>query len=280
MRSEPRWVDDYPADFLPMLQAAFGDASILMLVDCGFDTGFVPALHKRFPETRVESLFEGLYEGPGLAEIAPQLVALPNDESLRTAMLELALRRANAKPMLTFLHWPDGFNACMQHLRGQLEVVDSSDTAFLMRMADTRALQQLLLVLDEEQRTRVLGKGTWWYADRSAELQCGRGRVDAQLGSDGPLRLSDRQVDDLASLARADAVLTFIQRSTHIFGRFTGRPSEAHSCISKVLREASPESHDAEVYRSVLAVLEREKMLSSTSEVDAQFDGKSHSISM
>ncbi|ESJ23475.1 hypothetical protein B551_0207045 [Cupriavidus sp. HPC(L)] len=280
MLSEPRWVDDYPVDFLSRLQAAFGDASILMLVDCGFDTGFVPALHRRFPETRIKSLFEGLYEGPGLAEVAPQLVELPNGESLRTAMLELALRRANAKPMLTFLHWPDGFDACMHHLRGQLEAVDSSDTAFLIRIADTRALQQLLLVLDEEQRTRVLGKGTWRYADRSAELQCVRVRVDAQVGSDGPLRLSDRQVDDLASLARADAVLTFIQRSTHIFGRFTGRPSEAHSCISKVLREASPESHDAEVYRSVLAVLEREKMLSSTSEVDALFDGKSHSISM
>lgn len=280
MLSEPRWVDDYPADFLSQLQATFGDAPILMLVDCGFDTGFVPALHKRFPETRIESLFEGLYEGPGLAEIAPRLVALPDDKRLRSAILELAVRRANTKPMLTFLHWPDGFDACMRHLRGQLEAVDSSDTAFLIRIADTRALPQLLEVLDEEQRTRVLGKGTWWFADRSAELQCVRGRVDAQGGSYRPLRLSDRQVDDLASLARSDAVLTFIQRSTHIFGRFTGRPSEAHSCISKVLREASPESHDAEVYRSVLAVLERENMLSSTSEVDAQFDGKSNSISM
>lgn len=280
MLAEPRWIDDYPADFLSQLQAAFGDAPILMLVDCGFDTGFVSALLKRFPETRNKSLFEGLYEGPGLSEIAPRLVALPDDERQRNAMLELALRRASAKPMLAFLHWPDGFDACMQHLRGQLEAVDSSDTAFLIRIADTRALQQLLQVLDEEQRTRVLGKGTWWYADRSAELQCVRGRVDAQVGSHGPLRLNHRQVDDLASLARPDAVLTFIQRSTHIFGRFTGRPSEAHSRISSVLRESNPESHDAEVYRSVLAVLERENMLSSTSEVGTDFDGKSNSLSM
>ncbi|BCM06174.1 hypothetical protein MAFF241647_05310 [Ralstonia solanacearum] len=97
---EPEWVDHYPEDALAQLLSALPNADVFVLVDKAFHTSFVQRLQRRFHPVSLQSLYDGRYDGPGLAEIAPVLARVPDSLEERRGFLEFALRETSGKPML------------------------------------------------------------------------------------------------------------------------------------------------------------------------------------
>ena len=153
---QPAWVDDFPDSALAQLLGALPEANVYALIDNAFDTGFAQRLRSRFPGLHPQSLYAGRYDGPGLAEIAPSVIHIPDGETERRAFLEFALNETSGKPMLSFLHPSAAALDPVAHLKDQMEAVDHEGKAFLVRFADTRSLDALQQVWDDAQCERFL----------------------------------------------------------------------------------------------------------------------------
>lgn len=269
---EPGWVDHYPESAPELLLSALPAADVYVLVDKAFDTSFVQRLQRRFPPVLQQSLYDGRYDGPGLAEIAPVLLRVPDTDEERLEFLTFALRETSGKPMLTFLHSREPGRDPAAHLKNQMEAVDSEGKAFLIRFADTRSLDALLRVFDEAQRQRFLGNLLWWYFQRDGSLQsvCNAAEVSEDV-SDAPYVCSALQMRNHDTLARPDGLLRFIRTHPHIFGKLVGSPSEGHECIRAALASlsADDEEHDATMIRLATNALNQARLLQSTVD-DAQ----------
>ncbi|WP_425953217.1 DUF4123 domain-containing protein [Ralstonia pseudosolanacearum] len=269
---EPEWVDHYPDNALEQLLSALPAADVYVLVDKAFQTGFVQRLQRRFPLVLQQSLYDGRYDGPRLAEIAPVLLRMPDTGVERREFLTFALRETSGKPMLTFLHSHEiGGNPAV-HLKNQMEAVDSEGKAFLIRFADTRSLDTLLQVFDEDQRQRFLGSLQWWYFRRDGSLQSICNAVEApEDAGDAPYAFSALQMRDHDTRARPDGLLRFIQTHPHIFGKLLGSPSERYQCIQAALASlsADDDEHDARMIRLATNALNQARLLQSRAD-DAQ----------
>lgn len=253
---QPSWVDDFPDTALEQLLGVLPGEDAHALVDNAFDTGFALRMHTRFPELQPQSLYAGRYDGPGLTEIAPSVLRIPDDESRRREFLEFALRETSGKPMLSFLHCTESLQGPFLHLRNQMEAVDQEGTAFLVRFADTRTLDMLLQVFDGAQRERFLGTMQWWYFRRDGALQ-EMSNTGASDQTDAPYVFSQEQMERFNSLARPDGMLRLVQTSEHWLGPLVGEPSKAHACIRAALDSGGvdAQAHDASVLRLVAGAL-------------------------
>ncbi|MEW1781418.1 DUF4123 domain-containing protein [Arthrobacter sp. NPDC080086] len=254
----PAWVDAYPANAIDQLLAALPASNVYALIDNGYDTGFAGRCQHRVPGILSRSLYEGRYDGPGLSEIAPTLLRVPDEPQERFTFLALLLRETSGRPMLSFLH-SNGLSADpFSHLRNQMEAVDHEGTAFLIRLADTNALDAVLEVFTDTQRSRFLAGIQWWYFRRNGTLRCVSDGASGVEEADGtPYMCTAEQMEQLQALARPGAMLNLVRNSPHIFGTLVGLPSQAYACIQAVLHAASPESpmHDAVVVRKITAAL-------------------------
>lgn len=266
---EPGWVDHYPQNAPALLLSALPAADVYALVDQAFDTSFVQRLRRRFPSVPHQSLYHGLYDGPGLAEIAPVLLRVPDSNEERRAFLTFALRETSGKPMLTLLHPCEPGRNPATHLKDQMEAVDCEGKAFLIRLADTRSLDALLQVFDEAQRRRFLGNSLWWYFRRDGSLQSVRNVPEAiEDTSNTPYVFSAQQMCHHDTLARPDGLLRFIQTHPHIFGKLLGSPSEGHACIRVALTSLNADDgeHDATMIRLATHALNEARLLRSMAE--------------
>lgn len=266
---EPTWVDHYPEHAPELLLSALPAVDVYVLVDKAFDTSFVQRLQRRFPLVQQQTLYDGRYDGPGLAEIAPVLLRVPDTDEERLEFLIFALRETSGKPMLTFLHSRErGHNPAI-HLKNQMEAEDGEGKAFLIRFSDNRSLDALLQVFDEAQRQRFLGNLLWWYFRRDGSLQSVCNAVEAPAdASDAPYVCSGPQMRNHATLARPDGLLRFIQTHPHIFGKLVGSPSEGHGCIRAALASLSvdDDDHDAKMIRLATNALNQARLLQSTTD--------------
>ncbi|QCX50875.1 DUF4123 domain-containing protein [Ralstonia pseudosolanacearum] len=266
---EPEWVDHYPENALAQLLSALPTTDVYVLVDKAFHTSFAQRSQRRFHPVSLQSLCDGRYEGPGLAEIAPVLARVPDSIEERRGFLDFALRETSGKPMLTFLHPLKPGRDPVVHLKNQMEAVDSDGKAFLIRFADTRSLDSLLQVFDEAQRQRFLGNLRWWYFGRDGSLKSACSAVDApEDPSDAPYVFSALQMSQHDALARPDGLLRFIQTHPHIFGKLVGSPSEGHECIRGGLASLSvgDDDHDAKMIRFATNALHQARLLQLTAE--------------
>jgi len=255
----PAWVDAYPADAIERLLAALPTRNVYALIDNGYDTGFADRCRRRFPGIQSRSLYEGRYDGPGLSEIAPTLLRVPDEPQERFTFLAFLLRETSGRPMLSFINSKGLSTDPFSHLRNQMEAVDPEGTAFLIRLADTNALNAVLEVFTDTQRSRFLAGMQWWYFLRNGTLRCvSDGASGVGDESDGtPYMCTAEQMWQLQALARPGAMLNLVRNSPHIFGTLVGLPSQAYACIQAVLDAASPDSrmHDAVVVRKITAAL-------------------------
>lgn len=264
--ANPAWIDDFPDGALERLLAALPEVNVYALIDNAFDTGLAKRLYSRFPTLQPQSLYAGRYEGPGLAEIAPSIIRIPDHSIERRAFLDIALRETSGNPMLSFLQ--SSVSTCdpYAHLINQMKAVDPDGEMFLIRFADTRALDMLLQVFDDAQRTRFLGSLQWWYFSRDGALQH-VGTTDARAlePTDAPYVFTRHQMARFAALARPDGVLRLIQANAHWFGTLVGTPSQAHACIRSVFEsfDATEVEHDAKAFRLVAHALTEAGLLES-----------------
>ena len=254
----PAWVDPYPVDAVEQLVRTLPASGVYALLDNAYDADLSRRLRRRFPTLQPRSLYEERYEGPGLNEIAPTLVHVPDDAVARQAFLAFLLRETSGKPMLSFLQSSAPGADPLAHLKNQLEAVDHTGKGFLIRLADTNALGAVLETFDETQRQRFLGELRWWYFQRDGNLQCASHGSKAKDSAEaGPYQCTAAQMDKLDTLARPGAMLNVVQNSPHIFGVLTGLPSQAYACIQRALESADPagKTHDAVAIRTVAAAL-------------------------
>lgn len=260
----PAWVDPYPANAIEQLLAVLSTSSVYGLIDNAYDAGFADRCRRRFPNLQSRSLYEGRYDGPGLNEIAPTLMRVPEESVERTTFLDFVLRETSGRPMLSFIH-SSGLQADpFSHLRNQMEAEDHEGTAFLIRLADTNALDAVLEVFSDAQRSRFLADMRWWYFRRNGTLRCVGADTSSDDEADGtPYLCTAEQMKQLRALARPGAMLNLIRNSPHIFGTLTGLPSQAYACIQAVLDAATPDSpmHDAVVVRKITAALNDAELL-------------------
>ncbi|ATG21070.1 hypothetical protein CO705_14930 [Ralstonia pickettii] len=261
---QPAWVDDFPDNALEHLLGALPDDEVHALIDNAFDTGFALRMHARFSDLQPQSLYAGRYDGPGLTEIAPSVLRIPDEVSRRREFLEFALRETSGKPMLSFLHCTASTHSPLLHLRNQMEAVDHEGTAFVVRFADTRALDMLLRVFDDAQRERFLGTMRWWYFRRDGALQ-EVSHAGAGDQTDAPYVFSQEQMERFDALARPDGMLRLVQTSEHWLGPLVGEPSKVHACIRAALDSSGvdAQAHDASVLRLVAGALTEAGLLQS-----------------
>lgn len=263
---QPAWVDDFPDSALAQLLGTLPEANVYALIDNAFDTGFALRLRSRFPGLHPQSLYEGRYDGPGLAEIAPSVVRIPVEETERRLFLEFLLYETSGKPMLSFLHRSASALDPVAHLQDQMEAVDHAAKPFLIRFSDTRSLDALLQVFDDAQRERFLNGFRWWFFQRDGSLECVGHADDAPAERPGePFVFSQAQMDRFDALARPDGLLRLIQTNVHWWGELTGTPSQAHGCIRAALETSgvSAGMHDAVVFRVVASALSEAGLLQS-----------------
>ncbi|MGC5808838.1 DUF4123 domain-containing protein [Ralstonia pseudosolanacearum] len=260
----PAWVDDYPADAVEQLLSALPPLDVYALVDNAYDTDFAHRLRHRFPDMPPRSLYAGRYEGPGLDEIAPTLMRLPDAPAERRTRLDFLLQETSGKPMLSFLHANAPAADPLAHLCNQMEAVDHEGTAFLIRLADTNALDAVLQVFNDAQRQRFLSDTQWWYFRRDGSLR----HASHATGGGGdaestPYRCTAAQMQQLEALARPGAMLNLVQNSPHIFGDLTGLPSQAYECIRMALQAIEPgnPTHDAVALRLIASALNEAGLL-------------------
>ncbi|CBJ39800.1 conserved hypothethical protein (plasmid) [Ralstonia solanacearum CMR15] len=262
----PTWVDDYPADAAEQLLSALPPSDVYALIDNAYDTDFAPRLRRRFPDMQPRSLYAGRYEGPGLDEIAPTLMRVPDAPTERCTLLDFLLQETSGKPMLSFLHSRTPAADPLAHLCHQMEAVDHEGVEFLIRLADTNALDAVLQVFDDAQRRRFLSDTQWWYFRRDGSLQ----RADHATAGVGdaestPYRCTAAQMQQLEALARPGAMLRFIQTVPHWLGHLVGTPSQAFACIQAALAsvDGQVQTHDADVVRQVAHALAEAGLLQS-----------------
>ena len=262
------WIDAYPTGALQALITALPISDVYALIDRAFDTTLSAGLKHRFPHLAQQSLFKDLYTGTDLAALSPCLVEIPDIPQERLELITYLMRASNGKPMLSFLSAEK--TPLLEHLHTQLEAKDIQGRGFLLRFADTRALDLLLKTLTQPQRERLLFDGLqWWYWRRDGELRHIQGSraVGDYSPTIKPYQFDSRQIQLMANGARADGLLFCLRKNAEIFGRLSGRPSAAHRCIQEVLDSHDSEQvHDAVVFRQILESLCRNGLLSQAQE--------------
>lgn len=254
----PAWVDEYPQDAADQLLAALPADGVHALVDNAYDTDLARRCRRGFPTLPLQSIYAGRYEGPGLDDIAPTLVRLPDGPAERRAFLAFLLNETSGKPMLSFLRASAPAADPLTHLRNRMEAEDHEGTAFVIRVADTNALDAVLEVFDDAQRRRLLANVRWWYFRRDGRLQCaGHATGEPDDAESTPFRCTAAQMQKLDALARPGAMLGFIQTVPQWLGHLVGKPSQAYACIQTALASVDSQAptHDAAVVRLVAGAL-------------------------
>lgn len=237
--------------------------NVFALIDRAFDKSVSPELKARFPYVVQQALVKDYYVGPGLESLSPCLIRVPETPEERLDLLAHLLRTTNGKPMLSFIAAKDV--SVLSHLRAQIEAIDDQGKRFLLRLADTRALDALLKILTAQQHQRLLVDGLdWWYWRRNGEfrhISCvAPVRSDAPQAE--PYAFTAQQLQQMAQAARADSFLFSLRKNTHLFGTLMGRPSEAYQCVQALLAsDDSTRVHDSILFRQMLEALNRNGLL-------------------
>jgi hypothetical protein len=263
----PYWADPYPDNTAESLLAVLPTDNCYALIDMAFN----PALHndlvQRFPTLKLHVLFEGVYSGVGLLDISPRLVALPQAPERRRAVIDYLLYKTRCTPMLSFI--ASTHTHLLNHLRQQLDAENPEGQGFVMRLADSRALDSLLKAFSVEQRNRMLKPDMhWWYWKMDGERVQVNGGDDGTLveaeteTKTGPYRFSTEQLSQITERARAAKWMRILEQHQHHIGQLIGSPSRVSGCLQAVLDQtAADQMHDAELLRVFKAALVKEGLL-------------------
>jgi len=238
-----------------------------VLLDAAFAPGLPARLARWLEPEDYCSLYAGRYEGEGLDEVAPYLLRLPWVPALRQPLCDKLMALTRGRPMLSLLFSAATLEQLADHLRAQIEAVGADGRAYLLRLADTRALAALLDVLKPAQRQRLLaGIARWSYVDRAGELQSIEGGPPAAPAIEPtPYLIDADQQRRLQQLALPDAILRFVQLRAGLFGELACRPAAAHRLIDEGVQRLARRGvdHDALAYRHALTLLRRHGLLTS-----------------
>jgi hypothetical protein len=169
----------------------------------------------------------GASQGSPLAQHSPHLVELCSPQEASNSWSWISLN-AKSKPCVSIIATRKSFEELFSQLSDCVEVVlpdgdvmyfafwDPAILGTLMGQADDQTLHVKGPVLNSRQREKILNEmNGWWYWDRSGEVHS---IVSFEAGcqiDDGPIFLSQVQVDDLVEASVPDHVLYHIKSNQH-----------------------------------------------------------------
>lgn len=267
------WIDPATPDVAQALHdAAWNHPDMperYVLLDAAFSPRLPERLARWLDAEDYCSLYAGRYQGEGLDQVAPYLLRLSWVPALRAPVCDKLMRLTRGKPMMSLLTTSAPLDQLADHLRRQIEAVNTEGKAYLLRLADTRSFAALLEVFAPAQRQRLLaGISRWSYVDRRGALRVAQG--DPRFDPDAPTEpyvIAADQQRHLHLLALPDAILRFVQLRAPLFGALTCPPSTAYQCILEGVRRLARRGLDNEAlaYRHGLALLRRHGMLAPAS---------------
>jgi hypothetical protein len=165
----------------------------------------------------------GATQGSPLAENSPHLVALTSPARGGNAW-EWIARMGVRKPCVTVLASQLGFDDLFEQLKQFAEIRLPDDTEMFFAFWDPAILGTLVgqsddstlyvkgAVLDDEQLGLLYGGlSGWWYWDRDGEMHTVSIEAEAPtVRLDKPLKLRQRQVDELVEASMPDHVLYYV----------------------------------------------------------------------
>ena len=187
------------------LSTGEGEANWLALVDTAFDHEGRP-LHWSGTSTRLYR--RGRLEA--LNAFSPLLCQLSVNNSIALKQeLATLIRHASGRPMLSFLRSHQNARELAQRLQDVLEVQTSDGQAFVLRLADTRALPAMAAAFQPKHWARVTREiDRWMLVNRRAKLENLPlpDKVAAADSDDRPIVLSDAELNQLLRLGEPDAL--------------------------------------------------------------------------
>jgi hypothetical protein len=194
----------------------------------------------------------GATQGSPLAENSPHLVGLPSPARGGIAW-EWIARMAVRKPCVTVVASRLGFDALFEQLKQFTEIRLPDDTEMFFAFWDPAILGTLVgqrddstlyvkgPVLDDAQLALLYGGlSGWWYWDREGGMHTVSIEADAPTTRlDKPLKLRQRQVDDLVEASMPDHVLYYVDLN-----------------LPHLLRDIRPEAHYGYVVRALTGARE------------------------
>lgn len=193
-------------------------------------------------------LFDVASDSP-VAQFAPHLVQL-SPPLVPCRAWRWILSNASSGPFVSIIASRAGFADLLVRLREAAEVLlpdgDSMFLAYwdpailgtLLGQADDQTLQVSGPVLTDSQQGFLLGRiSAWWYWDRSGQMHLARPSAPSAGEVNGPLSLSQGQVDDLVEASVPDHILFYLERNhPEIFGEKT--PMQRYTDVRTALAMA------------------------------------------
>lgn len=211
---------------------------VYLLIDAAFRHGTtLPLIRVLWPDKGWRSLYQ---DAPNTSEqvlsVSPLLLAV-DEEAL--GVLEAIARETTGQPMLSLIVTRESLSPLWERLAA-FRFISVQGNRYVLRLTDTRRLPQIVDMLTEEQRARLIGPALAW--GHIARDGCWR-TLDTDSVSTQPTdmlrinELSEQQAKMLVDMNRTDVLIDSLRiNDPELYGVF-GKPSERYEWITRVLCE-------------------------------------------
>lgn len=211
---------------------------VYLLIDAAFrHETTLPLIRELWPDKRWQSLYQ---DAPNTSEqilsVSPLLLTV-DEEAL--GVLEAIARETTGQPMLSLIVTRESLSPLWERL-ATFRFISVQGNRYVLRLTDTRRLPQIIDMLTEEQRARLIGPAlAWGYIARDG---CWRTLDIDSVFNQPPealrtIELSEQQAKMLVDMNRTDVLIDSLRTSDpELYGAF-GKPSERYEWITRVLCE-------------------------------------------
>ncbi|MFC0269270.1 DUF4123 domain-containing protein [Kushneria aurantia] len=238
----PGWLSETRA-MLENLLAREPRPGLHFLLDASFRHETVlPLIRARWPEGRWCSLYQDTANvSERVLAVSPLLLAI--DEESLDSLAALA-EETSGRPMLSLVVSDESMASLYRRL-GAFRIVTVRGMRYVLRLADTRRLPQIVEMLTESQRSLLMGHMTAWYhTGRDGSWHDVSIDVDAVTEPDSltamtGLALDERQARILIDMNRIDALIDSLRlHEPALYNAFT-TPSQRYVWVEEMLSHAT-----------------------------------------
>lgn len=231
--STRRWMDEL-AERQP-------ESSFYLLMDAAFQHDAVlPFLRTHLSADDWHALYaNALNVSDKVLAVSPMLITL-NDH--RHEWLDALLMLTSGLPMVSLMATHESRDMLLQRLSA-FRIVTVQNQRYVLRLADTRRLPQIIAILEPEQHAALMGDADWYYVDRDTTWQAlpRPERIAAPLDR---ITFSDTQTDALIVMNDLDAFIDNLRQSEPQLYAAFALPSQRYQWIASTLANASEPLRD------------------------------------
>lgn len=217
------------------------ESSLYLLMDAAFQhEAVLPFLRTHLLADDWHALYAN---APNVSDkvlaVSPMLITL-NEH--RHEWLDTLWKLTSGSPMVSLIATREPRGRLLQRLAA-FRIVTVQNERYVLRLADTRRLPQIIAMLKPEQHAALMGDAGWYYVDRDTTWQA----LPLPEMAAEPLDrvvFSDTQTDALVAMSDLDAFIdTLRQSEPQLYAAFA-QPSQRYQWIATTLANASEPPRD------------------------------------